>query len=173
MVIKHAAILLVLAAVIGLGVNLVHPSKIPYIGAYRDLSSGEGPIVPPTAEEGDPPFIAIDVAQMEFAGGQALFVDARDPEEFLCGTIPGAINIPFEYLPDGDLHPYIDSALGGVGMDKRIITFCGGEECDLSLHLGRNLKQLGYTNVSIFFGGAREWEKFDLEMQRSPECESY
>lgn len=173
MILKQAALLLVLAAVVGLGINQVHPNKIPYVGAYRDLSSGEGPIVPPTAQEGDPPFIAIDVAQMEFAGGQATFIDARDPEEFNCGTIPGSINIPFEYLPEDNLAAYIDSALGGVDRDRLLITFCSGEECDLSLHLGRNLQDLGYTNVSIFFGGAREWENFDLELQRRPECENY
>ena len=43
----------------------------------------------------------------------------------------------------------------------------------LSLHLARFFNDMGYTNVSIFFGGAREWENFDLEMERRPECESY
>lgn len=172
-VLKQASLLLILAAVIGLGLNLVHPNRIPYLGAYRDLSSGDGPIVPPTAEAGDPAFIAIDVAQMEFVGGQALFIDARDPAEFYCGTIPGSVSIPFEYMPDDNLAFYIDSALGGAAKNKVLITFCSGEECDLSLHLGRNLQDLGYTNVAIFFGGAREWENFDLETQRSPECESY
>lgn len=173
MAFKQAVILLILAAVIGLGSNQFHPNSISYIGDYRDLSSGDGPVVPPTAEAGDPPFIAIDVAQMEFVGGQTTFIDARDPEEFYCGTIPGSVNIPFEYMPDENLAAYIDSALSGAPKDQALITFCSGEECDLSLHLARNLKDLGYTNIAIFFGGSREWENNDLEMQRSPECESY
>ena len=171
--IKEAFLLLVLAGVLALGINLVHPNAVPYVGEYRELSGGDGPIVPPTAEEGDPPFIAIDVAQMEHAAGDAIFIDAREESEYVCGTIPGAIHIPFEYLPDGDLTSYLDSALAGADRDKHLITFCSGEECDLSLHLARLFNDMGYTNVSIFFGGAREWENFDLEVERSPACESY
>lgn len=169
--IKQAIWLLLLAAVLGLAVNLVSPNRVAYIGTYRELSSGEGPIVPPTAEPGDPPFIDLNQARFEFDNTDAVFIDARDPYEVACGTIPGSINIPFDYLPAGDLAPYMDSALGGAAMDRRLITYCSGEECDLSLHLGRNLAELGYTDVAIFFGGAREWEKAGFEMERTEECE--
>lgn len=168
--IKQILVLLVISTILGLGANLVSPNKIPYIGHYRELSSGDGPIVPPSAEAGDPPYIAIDVAEMEFGWGRAMFVDAREPEEFNCSTIPGSINLPFDYLPEENLEQYIDSVLNNPGKDKPIIVFCSGEECDLSLHLARNMQAFGYTNVSIFFGGAREWEKFGLDMQRGEEC---
>ncbi|HEX2897730.1 MAG TPA: rhodanese-like domain-containing protein [candidate division Zixibacteria bacterium] len=168
--IRQAIVLLFFSIVLGLGVNVFHPHKIPFIGEYRELSSGEGPIIPPSASEGDPPFIAIDVAQMEHQMGGTMFVDARDSLEFNCGTIPGSINIPFDYLPAENLAAYIDSSLGRVPKDKPMIVFCSGEECDLSLHLARNFKGFGYTQVSIFFGGAREWEKFELEMERRAKC---
>jgi len=169
--IRQAIILLVLSTALGLGGNLISPNRVDFVGKYRDLSSGDQPIVPPTAEPGDPPFVGINEAQMEFATGKPLFLDARNAEDFDCGTIPGAINIPFEALPEGDLGKYFDSTLG-VAKDYPIITFCSGEDCDLSLHMGRNLKLLGYTKVAIFFGGAREWEKFGLEMQRRKSCGS-
>jgi rhodanese-related sulfurtransferase len=170
MVIKQVLVILALAAILGLGINLVSPHKISYIGQYRTVANGNDPIVPPEASPGDPPFIAIDVAQLEFNAQTALFVDARDTEEFNCGTIPGSINIPFDYLPEANLGKYLDSALGGIAKDHTIITFCSGEECDLSLHLARNLQALGYNSVLIFFGGAREWEKFGLRMERRTEC---
>ncbi len=166
----QAIIIVILAAVLGFGINLVSPNKIPFVGDYRDLSSGEGPIVPPDAAPGDPPFIGLDVAHMQWADKSALFVDARDVSEFNCGTIPGAINVQFDYLPDGDLKPFFDSAFGGIAQDARIITFCSGEECDLSLHLARNMQAVGYTNVQIFFGGAREWEQAGLNMERREDC---
>ena len=169
--IKQAFTLLIITLILGMGVNLVSPNKIPYIGTYRELSSGDGPIIPPTAEEGDPPFIAIDVAEMEYSMGKTIFVDARDEIEFNCGTIPGSVNIQFDYLPEENTDRYIDSLLNFVSKDTPIIVFCSGEECDLSLHLARNMQYYGYTNLSIFFGGAREWENFNLELQRSPECE--
>ncbi|MGH8015454.1 MAG: rhodanese-like domain-containing protein [Candidatus Zixiibacteriota bacterium] len=168
--IRHTILLLIYAAVIGLGVNYFHPKKIPYIGEYRELSSGEGPIVPPSAVAGDPPFITVDVAQMEHQLGGTLFVDARDSAEFNCGTIPGSVNLPFDFLPEENLAGHIDSSLRNIAKDEPIIIFCSGEECDLSLHLARNLQALNYTRVSIFFGGAREWEKFGLEVERRAKC---
>ena len=147
MVMKQLLALLLLAVVIGLTINAISPNGIPLIGKYRTLSNGDGPIVPPNAQIGD------------------------HPDEFVCGTIPGSINMPFEYLPEGDLGKYFDSVLSGSAHDKTLITFCSGEECDLSLHLGRNLNVYGYNNVLIFFGGSREWEKFGLEVERRAECE--
>jgi rhodanese-related sulfurtransferase len=170
---KQLLILFAISAALGLGVNLISPNTIDYIGQYRDLSSGDGPIVPPTAEPGDPPFIDVNVAQMKFAAGNVLFVDARAAEEFECGTIPGSVNLPFEYIPEEGWQEFIDSCMGYPNKNDQIITFCSGEECDLSLHLARNLQSLGYANVEIFFGGAREWEKFDLEVERRAECGEY
>ncbi len=171
MVLKQAAYLLVLSVVFGLGVNLVSPNNIDYIGSYRTLHRGSGPILPPDPAPGDPPYIGVDVAELEFSMGKALFVDAREPEEFECGTIQGAINIPFDHLPDENLESYLDSALAEASGSHTIITFCSGEECDASLHLARNLQAFGYPNVSIFFGGSREWERFGLPIQRRRQCD--
>ncbi len=169
MVTRQAFLLLLVAILFGLVANLVSPNRIDFIGQYRDLSDGSGPVVPPAAQEGDPPFIDINVAQFEFSTGTSLFIDATEPEEFECGTIPGSINIPFEHLPD-DLGTYFDSVLQGIPKDYSLIVFCTGEECDLSLHLARNLQSFGYTAVSIFFGGAREWEKSGFDMERRKRC---
>ncbi len=169
---RQATSIFILAAILGLGINLVSPNAVDFIGKYRDISSGDGPIIPPSAMEGDPPFIDLNVAQMEHAAGDVVFVDAREPFEFECGTIPGSINIPFDYLPAENLPAYLDSALGFVDKDTPIIIFCSGEECDLSLHLARNLQEFGYTRASIFFGGSREWATFGFDLEVHPECEN-
>ncbi len=167
---KQALIIVVLATVLGLTVNLFSPAKIPYVGAYRSISDSGDPVVPPAAMPGDPPFIGVDVAQLEYNAGNVLFVDAREPEEFECGTIAGAINVPFDYLPDDNLEQFFDSTLN-VPKDYPIITFCSGEECDLSLQLARNLQAFGYTNISIFFGGWRQWKKLNLPIERRRQCD--
>jgi len=169
-VLRQSIILLILAAVLGLGVNLVSPNRISYVGKWHDLTFGNEPIVPPESEPGDPPFISLNVAQMLHSQEGTLFVDTRDVEEFECGTIPGSISVPFDYLPEEDLEGYFDSVFAGPAALGDIVTFCSGEECDLSLHLARNLTAFGYGNVSIFFGGSREWEKAGLEVERRHEC---
>lgn len=167
---KQIVILLALATLLSVGVNLVSPNRIPLVGQWPSLHTGSDPIVPPDPQPGDPPFIALDVAEMEFYQGDALFVDAREPDEFECGTIESSINVPFDLLPDGDLQPYFDSIFTGYGGTKMIITYCSGEECDLSLHLARNLKAHGYGNAAIFFGGWREWESNSLPVERRRDC---
>lgn len=167
---KQAILWLLLGAAVALGINMVRGS-LPLVGEYRELSSGDGPIVPPSAMEGDPPFIEINAAQFEFSLKQALFVDAREPEEFACGTIPGSRNLPFESLPEGDLTAHFDSMLFAAPKDSSIIVFCSGEECEASLHLARNLQDKGYSKLSVFFGGYREWEKFQLPIEKKQECQ--
>ena len=171
MMLRQSLILILLTIILGTARNLIFPDPIDFIGQWRSLSTDQGPIVPPHADEGDPPFIGVDVAQMEHGTKKTLFIDSREPEEFECGTIPGSINIPFDYLPDGDLTPYFDSALGGLPKDYPMVIFCSGEECDLSLHLARNMQIVGYTHTMIFFGGSREWEKFDLGIEKRRQCE--
>ncbi len=170
MVGKQIFIILFISILLGSITNFVSPNKIPFIGEYRELSSGDGPVIPPSASEGDPPFIAIDVAEMEFSLKNTVFIDARDYEEFICATIPGSINIPFEYLPEENVAEFVDSSLSYMSKETPIIIFCSGEECDLSLHMARNMQDFGYTNLSIFFGGSREWENFELEMERGEGC---
>lgn len=169
---RQALILLIVSAVATTALNLVSPNAIPWVGDYPEIDLDRSqPVVPPQADEGDPPYIPWDVAKMDHQAG-ALFVDARSPYEYECGTIPGSINVPFDYLPDTeDLGPFFDSALGGVANDHRIVVFCSGEECDLSVHLARNLQSFGYTNVAIFYGGSREWKRFGGDMEvRDPDC---
>lgn len=170
--IKQAVSLLLLTIVLSLGINAIRSDGIPPVGEYRDIDMDRTePIVPPEATEGDSPFIAIDVAYLDFMSGTAVFVDAREPEEFECGTIPGSISMPFDYLPeDDDLRPYFDSVLGYIPSDTRVVLFCSGEECDLSLHLARNMQYFGFPNTAIFFGGSREWVRAGLELERRREC---
>ena len=167
---RQTFVLLFFALILGFGVNSFHPKAIPLIGEYRQLADGSEPIVPPSASAGDPPFIAINDAKLVYEAGISLFIDARDPSEFECGTIPGSINMPFEYLPEDSLELYMDSVLSGAPKEQTMIVFCSGEECDVSLHLARNLQAFGYTGVKIFFGGAREWENFELEIERRVDC---
>lgn len=170
MAFKQFLILVALSVVLALGVNLLSPNAIPLVGEYRSVSSGGEPVVPPTAEVGDPPFIDVGRARLEFDLSTAIFLDARAYEEFECGTIPGSINVPFEYLPEGDLTQYLDSAFNGAAFDQAMVIFCSGEECDLSLHMGRFLQTSSYTNTMIFFGGAREWELAGFDVERRVEC---
>jgi rhodanese-related sulfurtransferase len=46
------------------------------------------------------PRISIDEVKALMAKKQVLLVDVRDPVSFSQGHIPGAMNVPFDFLPD-------------------------------------------------------------------------
>jgi rhodanese-related sulfurtransferase len=167
---RQALFIIVLSIILGLGINTFSPNSIPFIGEYRNISHGDEPVVPPNAIPGDPPFITIDIAEMEYRFNETVFIDARSYDDFVCGTIPNSINIPFDYLPDSNIDSFIDSSLNFISKDTPIIVFCSGDECELSLQLARYLQDFDYTDVTVFYGGVREWENMGLEMKRWEEC---
>jgi len=49
-----------------------------------------------------------------------------------------------------------------------IIVYCGGEECDASTKLAEQLRQSGYANVRVFFGGWNEWVRAGYPVEGTP-----
>jgi rhodanese-related sulfurtransferase len=83
----------------------------------------------------------------------AVLIDAREPDEYEAGHIPGAINMPYdEVSSEPERLENLDS--GG----KAIIIYCGGGKCELSLTLAWDLIYAGQTRVVVYEGGFPEWE---------------
>lgn len=82
----------------------------------------------------------------------ALIVDARPTIKYNEGTVPGAMNIPFQDL---------DKLKGLLPADKgaQLIFFCGGFKCDLSHKSAAKAKEMGYTNVRIYAEGWPVWKE--------------
>ncbi len=100
----------------------------------------------------DTVLLQLPEAKVIFDSGWAIFVDARPPEAYRSGHIPGALNLPYNAV-DQNLEVLVQ-----IPVDTPVIVYCGGAECEASLHLMRNLKQMGYRHVLVFFGGWKEWE---------------
>jgi rhodanese-related sulfurtransferase len=91
----------------------------------------------------------------------ALFVDAREPDEFVAGHIPGSINLPFDQsVTDPEKLANLDS--GG----RPIIAYCGGGTCEVSMTLAESLVQAGHRRVLVFMGGFPEWEKAGYPVEK-------
>jgi rhodanese-related sulfurtransferase len=147
-----------MAIFIAFTVNLVAPHRIPLIGHWPSVSGSDTVVVPPSADEGDPPFVSLDEAATKYQMKSVLFIDARDPEDYEYAHIKGAINIAYDYLEEDfwENPPEIFDKYRGF------VIYCSGTECDLSLMMGREMQYLGYENIFIFFGGWREWERAGL-----------
>jgi len=148
------AILAIAATVLGLGSNAMNSSGIPLIGYYPEIEYGpDSVIVPPSAQEGDPPFITLKEAFGKYHDPGTIFLDAREPEEYEAGHIVGAINLPFDWIDD-----YWPGVEPQLNKNAAIVIYCSGAECESSLFEGRYLRELGYQDLYIFFGGWSEWE---------------
>ncbi len=98
--------------------------------------------------------IQMEMAAVEqFIDAQAAFiVDARDPEEFAEGHLPGAINLPYD---EAASDPVLIESLETAG--RPIIVYCGGGTCQLSLSLAYEMIYAGHKKVLVFMGGFTEW----------------
>jgi rhodanese-related sulfurtransferase len=97
--------------------------------------------------------------QVQIAKVKALFdakagtiIDAREPNDYREGHIPGAINLPYdEVVTDPERLEKFDPE------GKPIIVYCGGGTCELSMNLGFALVNAGKKRVLVFMGGWPEW----------------
>ena len=150
-------IIIIFSLIIAMISNMVSDNRIPFIGSWPSILGSDSIIVPPSAEENDPPFISLDQAVTKFQSVNVLFLDAREMEDYEIGRIRGAVNLPYDYLED-----YWDEVLAGVPTDREIVVYCSGSECESSLFLGREMAEKGYKNIFIFYGGWREWVRAKL-----------
>ncbi|UCD85740.1 MAG: rhodanese-like domain-containing protein [Deltaproteobacteria bacterium] len=110
--------------------------------------------ITPTTSPREASQIDLAEAKKKFDGGEALFIDARCPDEYNQGHIKGAISLP----PD-KLELECPLAIVQLPRESEIITYCeGGTDCQLSTDLAKKLIVLGYLNVNDFFGGWPAWE---------------
>ena len=100
-----------------------------------------------------PAFITLKQAYNLYTSGKTLFIDARDKWEFADGHITSAINIP-EYNFNRN-----NPILKTIPKNKTIVSYCDGDDCEMSVKLADSLFNLGYIKVLIFFGGWKEWKK--------------
>jgi rhodanese-related sulfurtransferase len=141
-------------------VNTVSPNRIAWVGPWPSTFGTDTASVPPSYEEDDPPILRLDAAIALFQTKDVVFIDARDPEDFVLGHIPGALLLPFDYYDD-----YAGAVLAEVDRDREVVTYCGGADCELSLYLARQLRNEGFTKIRIFFGGADAWEEAGLPLE--------
>lgn len=113
----------------------------------------------------------MDFLELFVAGGKGLLIDARLPEGFARGTVPGAVNVPEATLRPGN--PYRDdllSALGVRGGDFSgafdLVIFAGGADDALAPEALRSLLDSGYPTEKLKYyrGGVQAWSSLGLTL---------
>lgn len=136
---------LVLAAVsVGLAMlaNAAHPDGLSWSPQ------------PEVAQETDTGGVSVSEAMELVRSGRGLFLDARHPEDFADGHIPGALSVP-----PGLFAEEVEALLADVGQDKVLVAYCSNLQCPLSHRLADALDMIGIEGVRVFEGGMQEWEQ--------------
>jgi len=163
--ILQALIILVFSTIVALAVNSARSGGVAIIGNWPSpTDGGEGAVRPPSAEEGDPPFIDLEDAVAKFQSPDIVFIDSRSPADYELGHIKNAINIPFDYIDEA-----WETVIDSLDRSRGYVVYCSGGECETSLFLGRYLSDLGFPNISVFYGGWSEWEENGLPVEWSEE----
>ncbi|MBP0482072.1 rhodanese-like domain-containing protein [Sagittula salina] len=93
-------------------------------------------------------------------------IDSRTPDWYAGGSIPGAINIPYEFVLDelGQLGCEADFDGWDCTEAKRVAMFCNGLWCGQSPTAIRNMLEVGYPAERIFYyrGGMQTWRMLGL-----------
>ncbi|MBJ3784776.1 sulfurtransferase [Devosia sediminis] len=118
----------------------------------------------------------IDLDQLKALGDDVVLVDIRTADRYAAGHIPGAINIPREFIETPDVGGVIGEtktyeelepilASYGLSYDQTIFVYGEFEENPLSPDSGRfpgkiyvSLDQAGFPNVHILSGGVNIWD---------------
>ena len=153
---KIVLIIIAVSSILGLIVNSINPKGIPLIAKEKSLpwANSETNFDKNGKETAlkEPPAIHLEQAKNLYEKN-ALFIDAREKEEYELSHIKGAINIPFYNF---DEYKY---QLKNIDKNRTIVTYCDGTDCELSILLGNQLFELGYKKTFIFFGGWNDWLK--------------
>lgn len=120
----------------------------------------------------------IDYLKKLSAGDKTiLVVDSRTPDWVEKGTIPGAINIPWNKLNIGTSDPItvqdiLEKQLGVRNQDgfhmfdnaKTVVMFCNGPWCGQSPTNIKGLLKIGYPadKIKWYRGGMQDWEALGL-----------
>jgi rhodanese-related sulfurtransferase len=92
------------------------------------------------------------------AGDELVLIDALAPMSYAHSHLPGAINLPPEWVDERGPRRIPD-------LDAEIVVYCASATCDSSVEVGNRLVELGYRNVQHYVGGKKDWVEAGLPLE--------
>ena len=87
-----------------------------------------------------------------------VLVDALAPMSYARSHLPGAINLPLEWVDERAPRRVPD-------LDTEIVVYCIDVQCTSSVFVGERLRHLGYTNVRHYADGKADWTAAGLPLE--------
>jgi rhodanese-related sulfurtransferase len=156
----QSGLIFTLAAMAGLLMNQARSNTLPLVA---DWATEAGL----TADSGESLVISLEEAKALCSDKDAVFLDARSPEDYAQGHIRCAQNIPWQSFDE-----YIDHVFETIPDNAWIVTYCDGEHCSLSEDLAKELLSMGYENMKVLLNGWTRWLEAGLPVEKIHEGHS-
>ncbi|SLM32599.1 Rhodanese-like protein [Desulfamplus magnetovallimortis] len=150
--IKQSLTIIVLSVFISLVFNFFRSAPLPIVGKW-DVESRL------TTDAGKSMVISFDDAVSLFEQNAAVFVDARNVDQYEYGHIKGAISLPWH-----DLQERFMDVLPEIDPDMPVVTYCDGESCSLSHDLALFFKDMGFQ-VYVLVNGWSVWKAGSMPVE--------
>ena len=90
-------------------------------------------------------------------GESFVLVDALSAKHYESSHLPGAINLPYEFVDEAEsLLPE---------KDAEIVVYCMNLDCEASTEEARELEGMGYRNVRHYAEGKLDWIQASLPIE--------
>lgn len=144
------------------------PAKAPAPGPAttpKPTQTRTKPKPAPAAKKVEALFTSLTDAEALWRNKAALFVDARNREDYDLEHIAGAVS-----LTEGDFDKLYNGALGAVAKGRTIVTYCSDPECETAIKLADALVERGHTHVLILLEGLPGWKQagYETDKQANP-----
>ena len=111
------------------------------------------------SEVSELPHISRDELRAKIESGEDfVLVDALAPMSYARSHLPGAINLPLEWVDERAPRRVPD-------LDTEIVVYCIDVKCTSSVFVGERLRSLGYTNVRHYADGKDDWMAAGLPLE--------
>ena len=159
-IIFQALVIVAVAAVLGLTANALNPRGVALtLTRPAGVAVADSLLAPGANAEGP---LLVNRRQLKtlLNAGNTVLIDARAPDEFTAGHLPGAINIPFELLGE-----YVER-MEALPRQARLVCYCDGPPCDKGEMLARELFGKGFTGAAFYNDGLEDWKAAGEEVAR-------
>jgi len=148
---KDIFAIIIFSAIIGFSVNFFHDDGFAF---YPKSYFQKRKIV----------YLSVDETLVKFNSPYSVFIDSRDPFDFLFSHIKGAVNIPSD--PESESIKKINKYKHYFDLSHEIIVYCISANCDSSEVLAQRIISTGYKgHVYIIRDGFTGWRSRRLPSQ--------
>lgn len=153
---KRIVVEAVLLVCLGISVGLMFNHDLVK-NAFEGKVVTTGVVEPQDAADSYP--VPVALAEVREMLERVVLVDARIPELYDEGHLPGAVSLPLAEV-DAGIDAFVEQH-----PKRSLVIYCSGYGCSDSFDLALLLIEKGYGDVMVYEGGYPEWRDAGLEIE--------